>query len=317
MNLSSKIPFFSVIIPLYNKEDYIENTLKSVLNQTFKDFEIIIVDDGSTDDSYQIVSKFQDSRIFKFQQKNKGVSIARNFGVENARSKYIALIDADDFWYENHLLELKKQIILFPNAGLYCNNYEIFHTKNISKMANFGFNYGNNCLIVKDYFKVSTINPLAWTSSVGFSKEKFNTLGKFNIDLKTAQDLDLWIRFALQFKISFNPIITMGYNAYAKNSLSKNEYNNMRYNFISSYSQKEQLNTSLKKYLDVNRYALALRCNLNNEVELYKKLKKEIDYKNLNFKQKILLNTPKPVVKMIKKLQVFLINNNIYLTAYS
>ena len=57
MNLSSKIPFFSVIIPLYNKEDYIENTLKSVLNQTFKDFEIIIVDDGSTDDSYQIVSK--------------------------------------------------------------------------------------------------------------------------------------------------------------------------------------------------------------------------------------------------------------------
>lgn len=310
------MPFFSVVIPLYNKEDFIEKTLKSVLNQTFKDFEIIIIDDGSTDESYQIVSQFQDPRIIKVQQENKGVSVARNVGVQYAKSEYIALLDADDSWYENHLFELKKQIILFPDAGLYCNNYEVFYKKNICRKAKFNFHYNNNCVIVKDYFKASIINPIAWSSAVGFSKEKFNSIGKFNTDLKTAQDLDLWIRFALQFKVSFNPIITMSYKLYVNNSLSKNEFNNMRYDFITSYSKEEQLYPSLKTYLDVNRYAVAIRSKMNNEIELYKKLEKEIDYKNLNFKQKILLKFPKFLLKFLKRFQHYLISKKIYLSAF-
>jgi len=317
MKLSSKKPFFSVIIPLYNKENYIEETIKCVLNQTFTDFEIIIIDDGSTDKSYSVISKFNDSRITKIRQENKGVSIARNVGIRHAKSKYIALLDADDSWYENHLFELNKQITLFPNAGLYCNNYEVLHKNSIRRKAKFNFNYDTNCVLVKDYFKASIINSLAWTSAVGFSKEKFENIGEFNTDLKTAQDLDLWIRFALQFKVSFNPIITMAYKFYVSNSLSKKEYNVMRYDFITSYLKEEQLNASLKMYLDINRYALAIRSKINNETELYKKLKKEIDYKNLNNKQKILLIFPKTLLKLMKGVQLILINNNIYITAFS
>jgi len=310
-------PFFSVIIPLYNKENYIEDTLKSVLNQTFKDFEIIIINDGSTDNSLNKVTAINDKRIQLFSIENQGVSYARNYGIEKASANYIALIDADDIWCDNHLFELNKQISLFPDAGLYCNNYEVFYKKKMSRKTKFNFHYKNNCIIVDDYFKASITNSVAWTSAVGFSKEKFNFIGKFNVGLKTAQDLDLWIRFALQYKVSFNPIITMSYKLYVSNSLSKNEYNTIRYDFLSNYYIKEeQENASLKLYLDINRYALAIRSKLNNEIKLYKKLKKEIDYKNLNFKQKILLRLPKFLLKLIKRFQLFLINNNIYLTAF-
>lgn len=312
------MPFFSVIIPLYNKEAFIENTLKSVLQQTFQDFEIIIIDDGSTDNSYQNALRFNNDKIKLFKQNNKGVSVTRNLGIEYATSKYIALLDADDVWYPNHLFELKKQIDLFPDAGLYCNNYEIFHNESVCKKATFNFSYGTECLIVEDYFKASIINSVAWTSAVGFSKEIFKKLGGFNTSYKTAQDLDLWIRFALRHKVSFNPAVTMSYKFYIDNSLSKNEkeYNYIRYDFINSYNDEAKINASLKLYLDVNRYALALRSKLNGDKQLYLKVKKEIDFKSLNFKQVVLLHIPKNVLKFIKRFQNYLINKKIYVSAF-
>lgn len=309
-------PFFSVIIPLYNKEDYVEKTIKSIINQSFNEFEIIIVDDGSTDNSFHIASQFIDPRIKIIKQSNKGVGAARNIGINNSKADYIALLDADDCWYMNHLFELKKQIDIFPDAGLYCNNYEVLYSKNTCKKATFNFLYDKKCVIVGDYFKASIINSVAWTSSVGFSKSKFIGIGEFNTHLKTAQDLDLWIRFALNDKVSFNPRITMTYKLYVENSLSTNEYNVIRCDFINSYYEEEKTNPSLKLYLDVNRYAVALRSKINGEKEIYHKLKKEIDNKNLNFKQKILLKLPKFLLQFIKRFQQFLIKNRIYLSAF-
>ena len=87
----------SIVIPLYNKGFIIHKTIKSVLEQTFTDFEIVIVNDGSTDSSFEIVSKFSDKRILLVQQENKGAAAARNLGIEKATSKLIAFLDADDF----------------------------------------------------------------------------------------------------------------------------------------------------------------------------------------------------------------------------
>ncbi|KJD32087.1 hypothetical protein PK35_11660 [Tamlana nanhaiensis] len=310
--------FFSVIIPLYNKEKYIEATLNSVLNQEFKDFEIIIFDDGSTDDSLKQVEAFSDSRILIIKEINQGVSAARNKSIELAKGKYIALLDADDIWEPNHLTELHKLITLFPEAGLYCNNYRVFYNSAVSRPAKFNFQYAANGVLVNDFFKASIINCVAWTSSVCFAKNTFTEIGGFKPHLKTSQDLDLWIRFALKHQVAFNPKITMSYKQYVSNSLSKNEshYNEIRYNFISSFSEFEKTNTSLKLYLDINRYAVSLRALINNNKPLYKKLKQEIDFKNLNFKQKILINTPKVVLKLLKKLQISLIKMRVYLTAF-
>lgn len=310
-------PFFSVIIPLYNKEGYIEDTIKSVLDQTFTEFEVIIINDGSTDKSSQLALNFKDSRIHLTKQKKQGASIARNTGIEQSKGKYIALLDADDIWQPDHLYELKKLIKEFPEAGLYCSNYEINYNGKFIKPASLNFDYGDTLLIVKDYFTSSIINSVAWTSSTSFTKDTFEKLGRFNPKLKTGQDIDLWIRFALDYKIAFNPKITMRYNNFDINSLSKKEFNEDRYMLINNYASEETTNEALKKYLDVNRYAVALRCKMNNEIELYKKLKKEISYSNLNFKQKVILHAPKFMLKSIKRFQGFLIKNKIYMSAYS
>lgn len=308
--------FFSVIIPLYNKEDYIEETIKSVLNQSFNDFEIIIVDDGSTDDSLKLASQFQDSKITLIKQKNLGASVARNKAIETAKGKYIAPLDADDIWHKNHLLELKSLINSFPNAGLFCNNYEIKLNDNFVIKANFNFSYGSDHLEIPDFFDANIINYIPSSSSTAFLKSSFVKLGAYDTSLRTGQDLDLWIRFALQYKVVFNPTITMVYNNYDDSSLSKSDYNLDRYNYISNFNAEEQQNPSLKKYLDVNRYAVALRCKINNEKKLYRKLKNEIDYKNLNIKQKFLINIPAFGLKLIKRFQCFLINRKIYVTAF-
>lgn len=311
--------FFSVIIPLFNKEKYIEATLKSVLNQNFEDFEVIIYDDGSTDNSLNIIEQIKDSRIIIRKQKNQGTSVARNNAINIAKGDFIALLDADDYWSPNHLIELKKIIKTFPKAGLYCNNYRIFYTPTISRPAKFNFKYQTNCLIVDDFFKASIINCVAWTSSVCFSKETFLDIGGFQPHLKTAQDLDLWIRFALKHQVAFNPKITMSYKQFVSNSLSKNEnhFNEIRYNFISSFNEIEKTNPSLKLYLDINRYAVSLRAYMNDNKALYKKLKKEIDFNNLNYKQKILLSTPKSLLLFLKNFQKRLINLKFYLTAFN
>lgn len=308
--------FFSIIIPLFNKEKFIEDTLNSILNQTFSDFEIIVVDDGSTDQSLDLVSKYKDERLQIITQKNAGVSIARNNGIKAANGDYIALLDADDYWYNNHLFELNKLINLFPDAGLYCNNYEVFYNKEFKQKAQFNFKFNEDCLIVKDYFKASIINSVAWTSAVAFSKENFNSIGGFTEKFTGAEDLDLWIRFALKLKIAFNPALTMSYKLYVTESLSKNEFNAMRYDFINNFQKEEKTNASLKLYLDKNRYAVALRSKINGHSEIYKKLKSEIDYSNLNLKQKLLLNLPSFLINLAKDFQIYLIKHRIYYTAF-
>jgi len=317
MSSLNKNPFFSVVIPLYNKEGYIENTLKSVLNQSFIDFEIIIINDGSKDTSLKKASAINDKRITLYSIKNKGVSYARNYGIHKASAKYIALLDADDVWYSNHLEELHKSILKYPNADLFCNAYEIILNKNIIKTAIYNIINTNTITVIDNYFNASKYSDIALTSAVAFSKKTFNLIGSFNEDIKSGQDTDLWIRFALHKLIVFNPTITVIYNNIIKNSLSKNNYNQDRYKSIKNYIKEENNNPSLKKYLDINRYALAIRCKMNNEVELNKKLKKEICYKNLNFKQRILLKFSKFLLKLTIKFQQFLIDKNIYITSYS
>ena len=113
----------SVVIPLYNKEKQIAKTLQTVLNQTYQDFEIVIVNDGSTDGSVDEVKKFLNPRIRLINQKNGGVSAARNRGIEEAKGEYIAFLDADDVWDIEHLEVLYQLILAYPKNGAYATAY--------------------------------------------------------------------------------------------------------------------------------------------------------------------------------------------------
>ena len=121
MTPKTDTPLFTVIIPTVNRKDFLKIAVNSVFDQTFDDFEIIIIDDGSTDDTKQMLYEYSDKRIKYFYQENKGVSFARNKGLEQSNGKYIAFLDSYDSWVENKLEKTFEYINNFPEI-------KIFHT---------------------------------------------------------------------------------------------------------------------------------------------------------------------------------------------
>lgn len=310
-------PFFSVVIPLYNKESQINRTLKSVLNQTFTDFEIILINDGSTDRSAEVVESFKDERINLFHQENQGASEARNQGVLKAKSDFIALLDADDHWLPNHLEELHKSISLFPEASFYCNAYQLTLKPNFTQKATYSLENTDAIQMVEDYFRASLIHPLANSSTVAFTKQDFWEIGGFRKHIVSGQDIDLWIRFGLYKKVVFNPTYTSIYDRTVANSLTKKHIRKVKYEFLNSYNKEiKNAPKGFKQFLDLNRYAIAIQCKYYKDKEMFSLLKKEISPKSLNKKQRLLLNTPSFLVIQLKRFHSFLISKGLYLTAF-
>ena len=146
MHFSDSTPLFSVIIPVYNASQYIQDTLNSVYSQTFADFEIIAVNDGSTDDSLRILEKQIDKRLVVINKANGGVSSARNTGIQAARGEYIAFLDADDLWTSNHLdsaksfFEIHHDVLWYTANRIICSMEEkklTFPQSPIYKLHNF------------------------------------------------------------------------------------------------------------------------------------------------------------------------------------
>lgn len=305
---------FSVVIPVYNKAEFIENTLNSVFSQTYPHYEVIAVNDGSTDGSLNILEKYKAKGLSIINQNNQGVSVARNVGIEHAQNEYIALIDADDIWLSHHLEEHAKSIKKFPDNPIFTNHYEIKWSSNVIKPAKFNLDESDqNIRIIDDYFKASLKDNLIWTSAVCFKRSVFESLGGFNPNYTTGQDLDLWIKFALKFSVIYNTKITMIYHKGIINSLSKNEYNEVRYKLFSSYLKEEQKNKGLSLYLDQKRYGLALRTKAKNNFTLFKKTYALINIEELNFKQKLLLNLPALTLQPLHHLRDYLMQKEWFL----
>ena len=184
----------SVIIPLYNKAQSIAETLRSVLNQTYKDYEIIVINDGSTDNSVQVVESIKDSRIKLFNKPNGGVSSARNYGIQKAKYEYIAFLDADDYWEPTYLEELVKLINDFPNAGLYGLGFGHIWQEN-KELINHD---------LPDLFRGIIENPwqrgcIYWTGSTTTTKTVIQSVGLFDERISHGEDLDMWYRILLRY----------------------------------------------------------------------------------------------------------------------
>ena len=144
---------FSIVIPLYNKENSIQSTLKSILSQTYQKFEIVVVDDGSTDSSAEKVLEIFDERIRLIRKENGGVCSARNRGIKEAKYDYIALLDADDTWDENYLNEQVKMINDYPNAKMWGINYAEMSNGELARYLPTGLSE-NFRGYVEDYFYI-------------------------------------------------------------------------------------------------------------------------------------------------------------------
>lgn len=180
---------FSVIIPYYKKRKYIERCIESVLNQTFTDFEIIIVDDGSNDDIADLCNDKYEKLIKLISQSNQGVSAARNGGIANAKYEYIAFLDADDCWSISYLENVRHVIENEGVVKIVGSNY----VRTLSQL-----DHSNNQVqykIITDYFGKQIFKNTLFTSSSTIIHSSFfsNNLG-FNSKLKKGEDLDVWFR---------------------------------------------------------------------------------------------------------------------------
>lgn len=213
----------SIVIPLYNKEEYIEKTLNSIRKQSFKDFECIVVNDGSTDKSVSIVETFlEDSRFKLYSIPNSGVSCARNFGVLKATNDYVSFLDADDYWHENFLYEMVKLIHEFPNVLVFSVTRELIYNDKRKVYYSPYLPLVNDVGYI-DFFKIiSKGEPPLHSSSSCFNKAVFGKSGYFKVGQKNFEDHDLWMRVALYFPIVYLNKILVYHQKEILNSASQN-----------------------------------------------------------------------------------------------
>ncbi|MGB3065745.1 glycosyltransferase family 2 protein [Sphingobacterium thalpophilum] len=231
---------FSIVIPLYNKEVSVSNTIQSVLDQTVIDFEILIINDGSTDNSLEVVKNINDPRIHIIDKSNGGVSSARNRGIKEAKFKWICFLDADDIWEPNHLAILKDLIIKFPLDKVFCTSY----TRGLRKEHK---DQDLSILIIEDYFKEAIKYPFFWTSIVCIERAVFDNLGLFKEHLTRGEDLEMWSRVGDEYRVIRSNCITAEYVQYSENKLTKSK-SNLSKSFINEISL-SGAKGSKKKYL--------------------------------------------------------------------
>lgn len=304
------MPKFSVIITIYNKEAYLVNTITSVLSQTFQDFEIIVVNDGSTDNSLAAISNFSDDRIRIINQPNKGASAARNTGIKNATTKHLAFLDGDDEWHSHFLEEINILIEKFPLESIYATAIQLKENNNAYPVK-YSLSSTKQHQII-DYFKGSMNRTLLSASSIVIKKEAFNIVGFFDETLKSGEDTDMWIRFGLKYPIAFSTRVSANYNQFS-DSLSNTSTNTNQKCDFTKFIELEKTHPALKKFIDFNRFSLAIQSKLTNNLDRFLFYKYNIDLNNLNWKQRFLLNQPKWLLKLSIKTKKLLVKNGVLL----
>lgn len=186
----------SVVIPIFNKRDTVEKSVRSALSQTFRDIEVIAVDDGSTDGSADILASIHDGRLRIVSTLNGGVSRARNTGIELAKSDLVCLLDADDSWSENFVERMHLLANRCPDAGLLCGRYQIEDEKGMRRIGSYSL-AANHFGYVQNFFRTyRESNSLLCSSSVAVRKEVILGIGGFPTKASVGEDVFTWLEIA-------------------------------------------------------------------------------------------------------------------------
>ena len=309
--------FISVIIPLYNKQDYICATLNSALAQTFTDFEIIIINDGSSDGSEAIVKKFNDARIIYVKTDNKGVSAARNNGINRAKGKVIAFLDADDIWEKQHLQTLYDLYVKYPEAGMLASRYTIKIGKGkLLKpvLLNVPDDFEG---IVADAFEASLVYRLAVTSAVAVPKYVFDKIGTFNEQVTHPEDTELWIRIGIAYAVAISNAYTMVYTFDLPESWSRQKMKGRKIMDFDKFINEEKGNKSLKAFVDIYRLEYALKYRLEGEILHSQTLYSKVAAENISRKTRLLFKVPPFTLRALLRLKHWLHKKGISFSVYN
>jgi len=210
----------SIVMPLYNKSQFIERAILSVLKQSYKNFELLVIDDGSTDGGGDLVKEIPDPRIRLFRQENSGVSAARNRGIEKANSEFIVFLDADDEWKTEQLFIFYQLIYQFPDCSFFAQSYVYIHNgSNIipSSLRKFPINWTG---YLDNYLDLAVEFPPFFTSSVCIRKDLLIKADGFPEGINIAEDLSLWLKLFFMTRFCFCHSLNSFYYFGESNNLS-------------------------------------------------------------------------------------------------
>lgn len=210
--MSNTAPIFSVIVPLYNKEREVESTLRSVLAQTYQPLEIVVVDDGSTDRSAEIVESLGSPLIRLIRQSNAGECAARNRAMSEARGEWFALLDADDEWKPEFLEEVAAMIEEWPDCGIYSTAFDI-----VSPTGRVRGNCPTQRGVVENFWRESMTRYVTIPSATVLSRKAVEQLGGFPEGMKMGGDQWMWIKLASHYGVCFSPRALCDYSMVASN----------------------------------------------------------------------------------------------------
>lgn len=299
---------FSIIIPLYNKQSVIALTIQSVLKQTISDFELVVVDDGSTDNSLAVVQAINDKRIRVIRKENGGVSSARNVGVKAAKGQYVALLDGDDFWDSTFLEEQFRLVNEFPEAGMWGVNY--------------AFVKGDHCWAcqqgmgerfrgyVENYFGTKH-NDLYCSSSVLIRKDVFETAGYFDERICASEDLDMWYRIILHYPVVYYDKVLAYYNQNAENRVAYDTdvrfplTKDIKYYFDkyqTDFDKRPDFSRFMNNYVAVNLLKDGYYFGTKQERVDSDKIVKELRYQDIHPKYRWIFKTPRWFGKIVYRI---------------
>ena len=221
----------SVIIPLYNKEREIGDTLRSVLAQTLPPAEIVVAYDGSTDRSAEIVRGIRAPLVKLVTQPNAGECAARNRAIAESTGDYIALLDADDTWEPGFLEEIAAMIAEFPGCGVYSTAFNI-----VSHAGRFPARTPSERGVVANFFRDSAHRYISIPSASAVPRAVFEAVGGFPEGMKIGGDMYMWIKIARRYAVCFSPKPLANYSKVASNrSASSYTPERTRYSFEELY----------------------------------------------------------------------------------
>lgn len=210
-----------VVIPLYNKADHVLACIETIIYQTCKPGEIIVVDDGSTDDSADRVIKHYNNQVTLIQQENRGVSAARNAGIDSTERKFVAFLDADDQWDSHYIEEICHLIEEFPQCDVFATAYQLIYPGYIEKPNYPGVEKHSRCQL-ENYFASSLGEwSVLTSSSTVVRRTALLNVGKYSEDIPYAEDTDLWYRLALKYKIAFSNNALVRYYCLTEGSMTQ------------------------------------------------------------------------------------------------
>jgi glycosyltransferase involved in cell wall biosynthesis len=310
-------PAFSIVIPLYNKENYILETLSSVFSQEYPHYEIIVVDDGSTDKSLELVRSLNNHDInIICHDKNKGLSAARNSGIKEAKNPYIAFLDADDYWHKEYLLQISNLINHFPKACYYATGfYECYpNGRKLYSKSKLSRTKSDKGFIIDNFFN-STIGLAPFNMSCFvIKKSTLDTVGFFNEKIRFSEDIDFFIRAHLHGKTAYNSKPFAYTNLDVPNQLNSVKSSDFQTPTLEEYSDYLNDNKSLSRYINFKRFMFAMRYKRNGNKSLFFVQQKSILTHDLNLKQRLLLKSPFWLYRSLLKVKRFFTLKGIRIT---